>query len=119
LVLVPGLALLVGGMWLPSLTMFVIGGVLTGGGGLVFRGALTAVGSTAPPDSRAEVLAGFFLGAYIGLSVPVVGLGIATQYVPARTAMLAFVVIAALAVVLCGRSVSARHIRSKQGTPPQ
>jgi MFS family permease len=120
LVLVPGLALLVGGMWLPSLAMFVIGGVVTGaGGGLVFRGALTAVGSTAPPDSRAEVLAGFFLGAYIGLSVPVVGLGIATQYVPARTAMLAFVVIAALAVVLCGRSVSARHIRSKQGTPPQ
>jgi hypothetical protein len=49
----------------------------------------------------------------------VVGLGIATQYVPARTAMLAFVVIAALAVVLCSRSVSARHIRSKPGTPPQ
>jgi hypothetical protein len=33
--------------------------------------------------------------------------------------MLAFVVIAALAVVLCCRSVSARHALSKPGTPPQ
>ncbi|MDT7652226.1 MAG: hypothetical protein QOI36_3632, partial [Pseudonocardiales bacterium] len=85
LLLIPGLALFAGGMWLPSLTMFIVGGVVTGaGGGLVFRGALAAAVSTAPPESRAEVLAGYFLGAYVGLSVPVVGLGIATQYVSAR-----------------------------------
>jgi MFS family permease len=97
-------------MWLPSLAMFVIGGVLTGaGGGLAFRGALTAAGSTAPSESRAEVLAGFFLGAYIGLSVPVVGLGIATQYVSARMVMLMFVVIVALAVVLSTRMVRRQH----------
>ncbi|GHJ38470.1 MFS transporter [Streptomyces sp. TS71-3] len=116
LILVPGLALLVGGMWLPSLMMFVFGGVLTGaGGGLAFRGALTAAGSTAPAASRAEVLAGFFLGAYIGLSVPVVGLGIATQYVSASTVMLGFVVIAAVAVVGCGRVLAAQHTRSGPG----
>jgi MFS family permease len=76
--LIPGMALLVVGMWLPSLVVFVIGGVVTGaGGGLVFRGALASAGSTAPPAARAEVLAGYFLGAYVGLSVPVVALGIA------------------------------------------
>jgi MFS family permease len=105
-VLIPGLALLVGGMWLPSLAMFVIGGVVTGAGaGLVFRGALVAAGDTAPPQSRAEVLAGYFLGAYVGLSVPVVGLGIATQYAPARDVMLVFVVIVAVAIVGAVRSV--------------
>jgi hypothetical protein len=105
-VLIPGLALLVGGMWLPSLAMFVIGGVVTGaGGGLVFRGALVAAGDTAPPQSRAEVLAGYFLGAYVGLSVPVVGLGIATQYAPARDVMLVFVVIVAVAIAGAVRSV--------------
>jgi MFS family permease len=105
-ILIPGLALLTGGMWLPSLTMFVIGGVITGaGGGLVFRGALGAAGSTAPPHARAEVLAGYFLGAYIGLSVPVIGLGVATQYVPAREVMLVFVAIVAVAIVLCSRAV--------------
>jgi MFS family permease len=104
--LLPGLALLVGGMWLPSLVMFVIGGVVTGaGGGLVFRGALVAAGDTAPPQARAEVLAGYFLGAYVGLSVPVVGLGIATRYAPARDVMLVFVVIVAVAIVRAVRSV--------------
>jgi MFS family permease len=107
LVLIPGLALLVGGMWLPSLALFVTGGLLTGaGGGLAFRGALTAAGSAAPPESRAEVLAGFFLGAYVGLSLPVVGLGIATQHASPRTVMLCFVLLVALAVVLCTRAVS-------------
>jgi Major Facilitator Superfamily len=105
-VLIPGLALLVGGMWLPSLAMFVIGGVVTGaGGGLVFRGALVAAGATAAPESRAEVLAGYFLGAYVGLSVPVVGLGIATQYAPARDVMLVFVVIVAVAILSAVRAV--------------
>jgi len=104
--LVPGLALLVVGMWLPSLAVFVVGGVVTGaGGGLVFRGALAAARQTAPPDARAEVLAGYFLGAYVGLSVPVVALGVATQYVAAREAMLVFVVLVSVAVVCSVRAV--------------
>jgi MFS family permease len=104
--LIAGLGLLVAGMWLPSLALFVVGAVVTGaGGGLVFRGALTVAGSTAPPGARAEVLAGYFLGAYIGLSVPVVALGIATQYIAARYAMLIFVVLVSLALVVSVRLV--------------
>jgi MFS family permease len=105
-ILIPGLALLVVGMWLPSLAVFVIGGVVTGAGaGLVFRGALAGATSTAPPQARAEVLAGFFLGAYLGLSVPVVGLGVATQWVAPREAMIAFVAIVSIAVVASVRAV--------------
>jgi hypothetical protein len=105
-VLIPGLALLIGGMWLPSLAMFVIGGVLTGAGaGLLFRGALVAAGAAAPPESRAEVLSGFFLGAFVGLSVPVVGLGIATEYAPARDVMLVFVAIVIAAALASVRAV--------------
>ncbi|MEV6654166.1 MFS transporter [Streptomyces sp. NPDC051219] len=119
-VLVPGLALLVAGIWLPSLAVFVIGGVLTGAGaGLAFRSALIAAGSAAPPESRAEVLAFFFLGAYIGLSVPVVGLGIATQYVSARVVMLAFVVIVGAAVALGTRMVHASYVRDELGASPR
>jgi hypothetical protein len=105
-ILTPGLALLIGGMWLPSLVMFVIGGVLTGAGaGLVFRGALVAASAAAPAESRAEVLSGFFLGAYVGLSVPVLGLGIATRYAPARDVMLVFVAIVIVALVASLRAV--------------
>jgi MFS family permease len=104
--IVVGLALLTGGMWAQNLIMFIIGGVITGaGGGMVFKGALVVAASTAPPESRAEVLSGFFLGAYIGLSIPVVGLGIATMYAPARDVMLVFVVLAAAAIAASVRSV--------------
>jgi predicted MFS family arabinose efflux permease len=105
-VLLAGLALFTVGMWLPSLPVFVIGGIVTGaGGGLVFRGSLVAAAGTAPPESRAEVLAGFFLGAYIGLSAPVIALGIATEYAAARDVMLVFVVLAAAAIVAGVRAV--------------
>jgi MFS family permease len=109
-----GLSLTAAAMWSSSLAMFVIGGVVAGAGaGLVFKGSLAVAASTAPAGSRAEVLAGFFLGAYIGLSVPVVGLGVVTQYIPARDAMLVF---AALAAIAIAASVSAVTRRS---TPPE
>jgi MFS family permease len=99
-VLIPGLALLAAGMWAPSLALFVIGGIVVGAGAaLAFRGGLTTAAASAPPEARAEVLAAFFLGAYIGLSVPVVALGIATQYVSARSAMLVFSILVAAAIL--------------------
>jgi MFS family permease len=108
-----GLALTTGAMWSASLAMFIVGGVITGaGGGMVFKGALLVAASTAPPQSRAEVLSGFFLGAYIGLSLPVVGLGIATTYAPARNVMLVFATLAAVAIAGAVKMVT------QQSTPP-
>jgi len=78
----------------------VTGGIVVGAGAaLAFRGGLTTAAASAPPEARAEVLAAFFLGAYIGLSVPVVALGIATQYVSARSAMLVFSILVAAAIL--------------------
>jgi MFS family permease len=116
--IVVGLTLLTVGMWLPNLAMFVVGGVISGAGaGMVFKGALVTAASTAPEGSRAEVLAGFFLGAYVGLSIPVIGLGIATTYVTAKDAMLVFVVLAAVAIAGSVRAVTtdrSRHDPSSQ-----
>jgi len=110
-----GLALTATAMWSSSLAMFVIGGVITGAGaGLVFKGSLAVAASTAPVGSRAEVLAGFFLGAYIGLSVPVVALGVVTQYIPAREAMLAFAALAALAIAASVRAVTRRSTAGEE-----
>jgi MFS family permease len=110
LILIPGLALLTAGMWFAILPLFIIGGIVVGAGAaLAFRGGLSAAASSAPPKSRAEVLSGFFLGTYIGLSVPAVILGIATQYVCPRSAMLVFSVIVAAAVVLCTRVLRSQH----------
>jgi hypothetical protein len=73
---------------------------------VVFKGSLVVAASTALPQSRAEALAGFFLGAYIGLSLSVVGLGIATTYVPARDVMLVFAALAAVAIAGSVRAVT-------------
>jgi MFS family permease len=93
-VLLPlGLAFVTVAVWLPSpsLALFLAGGIVTGAGaGLLFKAMLSDVIELAPPESRAEALAGFFLASYIGLSVPVIGVGVATDLVPARDALLGF-----------------------------
>jgi hypothetical protein len=106
--LIPGLTLLVVGM--PSLTVFIMGAVVAGGGaGLLFRGAVGAAGSAAPPLARAEVLAGYFLGSYAGLALPVLALGVATQFVTARAAMLVFGAFVSVTVVGSVRTLIEQH----------
>jgi hypothetical protein len=73
---------------------------------MVFKGSLAVVAAVAPPDARAEVMAGFFLGAYVGLSIPVVGLGVATTYAPARDVMLVFVAVAVAAIAVSVSSLT-------------
>jgi Major Facilitator Superfamily len=74
-------------------------------GGGVFKGSVSTVINIAPAHTRGEALAGLFLASYIGLAVPVVGLGIATQYLPARVALLIF-----SAALLAGLATVARQL---------
>ncbi|HEY5303418.1 MAG TPA: MFS transporter [Acidimicrobiales bacterium] len=105
-VLIAGLAMLVTGIWFATLVVFIIGGIATGAGaGLVFRGAMVRAGEGAATSSRAEVMAGFFLASYIGLSLPVIALGVILNYVAARGAILAFATVAALAIVVSVKSI--------------
>ncbi len=110
-VLLTGLFVLVTGMWVSDLTLFVVGTVVTGAGaGLVFRGSLAIASESAPPESRAEALAGFFLSAYIGLSIPVIALGVATGHASPRVLMLVFVVAVALATSASVRTI-VQHVQ--------
>jgi predicted MFS family arabinose efflux permease len=99
-----GLALLVTALWVPSLALFLAGAVITGAGaGLLFKGGIVraSVLAAASPN-RAEVLAGFFLAGYLGLSVPVLGLGVASQFMAPKVALLGFA-----ALLLTGALLSA------------
>jgi MFS family permease len=100
--LVAGLAAVTVAVWWPSLALLLAGGIVAGAGaGATFKGAVATVIGIAPEQARGEALAGLFLAAYLGLAVPVIGLGIATQYLSAPTALLIFVaaLLAALAAV--------------------
>ncbi|WP_229076011.1 MFS transporter [Actinoplanes sp. DH11] len=89
-----GIVTLVTGMHTASLALFLIGGVAAGiGAGVLFKAALGAVAASAAPAERGAALAGLFLIAYLGLGVPAIALGIATQALPAATVMTGFAVI--------------------------
>ncbi|MBV9794404.1 MAG: MFS transporter [Actinobacteria bacterium] len=90
-VLVTGLALVTVAVWVASLALLLIGGVLAGAGaGATFKATVATVIAVAPDGARGEALAGLFLAAYLGLAVPVIGLGVATQYLSAPVALLIF-----------------------------
>jgi hypothetical protein len=92
--LVLGIVLVTVAVQLPSLALFLVGGVLAGGGaGASFKGCVSIVLSVAPPEGRGEALAGLFLAAYVGLAVPVVALGLATQLVSIQVALAGFAVL--------------------------
>lgn len=100
--LVAGLVLLLIAMSIPSFVWFLIGTVCCGVGvGLSFMGSLAQVNGLSPPDHRGEVLSSYFAVAYVGLTVPVIGLGVASDYVGAFVATLAFaVVVGVLALIV-------------------
>ncbi|WP_329482268.1 MFS transporter [Kribbella sp. NBC_01484] len=102
-VLIVGLTVIVTAAWVhpPSLAFFLTGAALVGvGSGSIFRSMLSVVISTAPPNERAAALALFFVVGYVGLSVPVVGAGIALQYVTFKVILLTFAILVAAGVLI-------------------
>ncbi|SEG63018.1 Predicted arabinose efflux permease, MFS family [Nonomuraea solani] len=91
-----GLTLGTVAIWTSGLVIFLLGGVLCGGGaGLLFKVSL-ATGTTLSygGHERAGVLATLFLAAYVGMSVPVIGLGVAARHADARVALTGFTILA-------------------------
>ena len=119
--MVGGLALVVVAAWLstPSLALFVAGGALTGAGaGALFKGALGTVVAIAPEDGRAEALAGLFLGGYIGLAVPIIGMGVTLQVTSPRVALLGFALALAGLAAIAARTLFAEERPSAQRLAP-
>jgi MFS family permease len=88
-----GLGVLVASAWTspPSLALFLIGGTIAGAGcGAIFRGSLTVSISTSTPEDRAGALATFFTAGYAGVSLPVLGAGLALQHLSPRVTLLIF-----------------------------
>ncbi|MBX6391090.1 MAG: hypothetical protein IRZ08_19220 [Frankia sp.] len=80
-----------------SLPLLVAGGLLAGAGqGLSFSAGLGALVAAASQDERAEVSSAFFVVAYIALSLPVVGIGVAAELASLRVGGLAFAAMVAV-----------------------
>jgi MFS family permease len=99
--LVPaGLVLVSAAVISPSLSLFLLGGLVAGAGaGAIFRSAISVVAGLSDDRRRAETLAGIFVAGYIGLTVPIVGLGIATHFASIRISLVAFAIVVIALVV--------------------
>jgi MFS family permease len=96
--LVTGCALLAGGvgllalaLWIESLAALIASASVVGlGQGLVIGAGLAAINQRAPVEHRGETASSFFVVMYIGLSVPVIGVGVAAHAWSLRGAGIAF-----------------------------
>jgi MFS family permease len=100
--LVAGMALLALGLAVSSLGLLVAGGVVAGlGQGSSFRHGLAAINEAAPARRRGEVASALFIVAYLGISLPVVGVGLLAEVAGLRAAGLSFAaLVAALAATV-------------------
>ncbi len=96
--LVSGCVLLAGGVGLlalalgiESLAALIAAASVVGlGQGLVIGAGLAAINQRAPVEHRGETASSFFVVMYVGLSLPVIGVGVAAHVFSLRTAGIAF-----------------------------
>jgi MFS family permease len=76
--LIAGMAVVALSLLLKSLPLLIVGGLVAGlGQGLTFRAGLGSVGEASPADQRGAISSAFFVVLYVGISLPVVGVGVA------------------------------------------
>jgi hypothetical protein len=101
-----GLALLAASVRLsaPSLALFLIAGALIGAGsGAVFKGTSGIVLAASPPESRVAMTSDLLIPLYVGLSVPVIGAGVALDLgASAPNTVLGFAILVGLGVAVSG-----------------
>jgi Sugar (and other) transporter len=108
-----GLVLLVVSVRLstPSLALFLIAGALIGAGsGAVFKGTTGIVLEVSPQESRVAMTSDLLIALYVGLSVPVIGAGVALDLgASAPDTVLGFAIIVGLGVTVSGWALLGRR----------
>jgi MFS family permease len=110
--LLVGLGFFLVGLDAPSLPAFFVGTVFAGiGAGLGLMGALATANRAAPPEHRGEVMSGFFLAVYGGMSLPALVVGISAQhYGFFKPTLVCSIVLAALVVFAASRVRAVRAL---------
>ena len=90
------LALIVAALSQAGLALFLAGTVVGGVAvGAVFLGSLATANRLAPPGRRGQVVSAYFVLCYCGLIIPVVGVGVASEFIGDFRAVLALSILLA------------------------
>ncbi|MGV9711790.1 MFS transporter [Gordonia sp. NPDC003424] len=106
-VLVVGVAVVTVGLLTASFAVLVIGALVAGTGqGLSFSKGLAAVVTASPINRRAEITSTYFVVAYVAISIPIVGEGIAAAHWGLRTSGIVFnIAVGVLALIALALTV--------------
>ncbi|MCV7169094.1 MFS transporter [Mycobacterium manitobense] len=116
-ILFAGMVILAVALAFSSLPGLLAAAVVSGvGQGISFSRGLAAVAERTPPDRRAEVSSTYFVVAYVAISVPVVGEGLAAQHLGLRTAGLSFAIAVAALAAVCLLAILAQERRMRSST---
>ncbi len=114
-VLVVAMAIVVVALYLSSLAGLVAAGLVAGvGHGMTFSRGLAAVVERTPAARRAEVSSTYFVVAYVAISLPVVGEGLAAEAWGLRTAGVSFAVAVAILAGVCLAAILAQEARESR-----
>jgi MFS family permease len=104
------LALIVAALSSAGMGLFLAGTVVGGVAvGAVFLGSLATANRLAPPGLRAQAISTFFVFCYAGLTIPVIGVGVISEFIGDFWSVLALsILLAGLSVVSLSRI---RHAR--------
>ena len=113
LALIAGMTVLAASLLLASLPVLVVGALVAGAGqGLAFRAGLGSVGEASPAESRGAISSAYFVVLYVGISVPVVGVGLLATWLGLVPAGVVFAVLvgllAGVVLLLLRRGAAAR-----------
>jgi hypothetical protein len=94
-----------------NLALFLLGGALIGAGaGAVFKGTTGIVLEASAPENRLAMTSDLLIALFVGLSVPVVGAGIAlNQGASAPNTVLGFAILVGLGVSVSGWALLGRR----------
>jgi MFS family permease len=100
-VFLAALALIVAGLSIASMPLFLAATVVSGVAvGAVFMGSLATANRVAPAQTRGQVISTFFVFAYLGLSLPVIGVGFGSQaFGDFRAVLVCAIALAVIALV--------------------
>jgi MFS family permease len=109
-IMAAGVALVALALGVESLAALIAGATIVGlGQGLVIGAGLAAINQRAPVARRGETASSFFVVMYIGLSLPVIGVGVAANGLGLKTAGIAFsAAVAALVLVVLATLIRRR-----------
>jgi MFS family permease len=108
-----GLGLIVAALAVSGMALFVAGTVAGGVAvGAIFLGSLATANRLAPPERRGQALSAFFVACYLGLIIPVVGVGVLSEFTGTFPAVVTFsILLAALSLFSISRFARVSPVR--------